>query len=91
MPRASYPSAHDFILGRQSHSPENENFDFCRKCVRHIVRKDGTGKNAEFRGLLQVTDFVPDEWFNVGDEHPSYDDGEYFCYACDRQLTAANN
>lgn len=81
MPRISYVSSKSFIRGEQSHSPENENVDFCQRCFNRITTLE------KARDAMDVPDDIPDEFVDWEGEqgHPPYE-GDYECYGCGKEL-----
>jgi len=87
MPRISYVSSKSFIAGEQTHSPENENIDFCVRCFGKINSLE------KARDIMDVPDDVPDDFVDWEGEqdHPGYDGEGYGCYNCNRVLTGADD
>lgn len=86
MPRMSYVSSESFRAGQQDHSPENENYDFCRGCWVKAIQDP--------REAMNVPADVSDDWISypdgfdpAGEDHPDYAEwGDYTCHSCGRTL-----
>lgn len=74
MPRISYVTNEDFISGKDTDSPENENVDLCRRCWP--------------RRRKVVPQGLDEEWISEGEDHPEYDDTDYTCAICGKPLGA---
>jgi len=91
MPRASYVGSKSFREGKQDHSPENVNFDFCYRCwwmlsiesfTEDFVVPDAKGPIDE-----RFVSFEQSE----GDDHPDYEGEDYHCCNCRKPLKAKDN
>lgn len=74
MPRLSYVTNEDFVSGKDTRSPENENIDLCRRCWPKRM------------GWIPPQR-IADGFWSEGDDHPEYEGTDYDCMDCGRPLT----
>lgn len=80
MPRVSVcENWEDFSAGR-SDDPMNNNLDYCKDCYADLILE-----------VIATEYGVPEEAVEMGCEHPWYDDWDYSCEQCGRELTERDN